>query len=335
VVRRWCDPNGDGDPSDGVDGFRVAPERVGRGFWRELRRWVLGINPGALLAGELLWQDPGAGKMWNPGPWLRGDQLDTVMNYRLADVAKAFFIDRQGAITAADFDARLAALRAEERPETGLALMSVLDSGRTDRLASQVVNPDRPYDQKRSPADDPKYDVRAPRVEEWKRLRLLAAFQFAYVGTPLVYYGTEAGMWGADDPDCRKPMVWKELRYQDEGAAPPSLTRHADPVRLDDDLLKYYQLLGRARADAPALRRGSFETVLADDARRLFAFVRVEEDRVVAAFNAGGRDLTVDLPFAGPAARDLLSARRYRSKDGKVSVVIPAFGAVLLAADNR
>jgi neopullulanase len=31
---------------------------------------------------------------------------------------------------------------------------------------------------------------------------------FAMPGTPSVYYGTEAGMIGEHDPDCRRPMTW-------------------------------------------------------------------------------------------------------------------------------
>ena len=37
---------------------------------------------------------------------------------------------------------------------------------------------------------------------------MVALFQFTYVGAPMMYYGTEAGMWGADDPCDRMPMVW-------------------------------------------------------------------------------------------------------------------------------
>jgi len=335
VVSRWGDPNGDGDPGDGIDGWFVeGPERLGRTFWRELRRWVLGINPAAILAGDALWQDREAGRMWSPERWLRGDQLDAVSNYRLAEVVQAFFLDRQGAIPATELDARLTVLREELRPESRLALLNVFDGPQTDRLASQAVNADRPYDRQRSPAEDPKYDVSAPRAEEGKRLRLLAAFQFAYVGAPVVYYGPEAGLWGADDPDCRKPMLWPEIRYEDEKAHPLGRPRRGDPVRTDDDLFRFFQTLGRIRAAAPSLRRGGVETILADDARKLFAFARVEEDRVLAAFNAGGRDQTLELPFSIPS-RDLLTGRRYRPRDAKTSVTVPALGAVLLAADER
>jgi glycosidase len=335
IVRRWGDPNGDGDPSDGVDGWRLdAADRVPHGFWREFRRWVLGINPQAYLAGEVWWEDWDNVRMWNAAPWLGGDQLDAVMNYRWAAAVRAFFVDRQNAIPASELDARLAALRADYRPETNYALMNLLDSHDTDRLASQIVNPDRPYDHQSSPKDDPTYDVRAPRVEEWRRLRLVAAFQFAYLGAPMVYYGTEAGMWGADDPDCRKPMVWRELQYANEAGHPLGQRRHDDPVRFDEDLYRYYQALGRIRASQPALRRGTFETVLADDEHRVYAFVRaLDEDRVLAAFNASDKEQTVSLAFAAAGGRELLSGRRLKARDGKLSLPLPPLGAALVAAE--
>lgn len=53
VTRRWLDPNGDGDPSDGVDGFRLdVAHHVPLGFWRDYRRFVRGIAPNALLLGK-------------------------------------------------------------------------------------------------------------------------------------------------------------------------------------------------------------------------------------------------------------------------------------------
>lgn len=335
VVRRWGDPNGDGDPSDGIDGWRLhAADRVPHGFWREFRRWVLAVNPEAYLVGEVFWEDWDFNKMWDPAPWLKGDELDAVVNYRFAAAARAFFLDRRNAISASELDARLAALRPAP-PASGLATLNLLDSHDTDRLASQAVNPDRAYDHLVGPGDDPTYEVRAPRSEEARRARLAAVFQFAWPGAPLVYYGTEAGMWGADDPDCRKPMLWKDLRHEEEATHPLGQKRRSDPVRVDEELLAFYQALGRARGERPALRRGEVETVLADDTRRLFVFVRsAEEDRVVAAFNASDREHTVELPMGTPS-RDLLSSRRYKPRAEATSVTLRPLTAVLLAADRR
>jgi hypothetical protein len=77
------------------------------------------------------------------------------------------------------------------------------------------------------------------------------------------------------------------------------------------------------------------ETLLADDARRLFVFARAtEENRVFAAFNGSDREQTVEVP-EGAASRDLLSARRYKPRDGKTSVTLPPLSAALLAPDRR
>ena len=32
----------------------------------------------------------------------------------------------------------------------------------------------------------------------------------------MIYYGDEVGMWGVNDPCCRKPMVWNEIKYEEE-----------------------------------------------------------------------------------------------------------------------
>ena len=41
------------------------------------------------------------------------------------------------------------------------------------------------------------------------------AFMYLHCGTPCIYYGTEVGMTGGGDPDCRRVMPWDE-RQQDQ-----------------------------------------------------------------------------------------------------------------------
>jgi neopullulanase len=45
--------------------------------------------------------------------------------------------------------------------------------------------------------------------DEDKALQALA-FTFMQTGSPCIYYGTEMGMSGDNDPDCRKPMDWSQ-----------------------------------------------------------------------------------------------------------------------------
>ena len=207
VVQRWMDPNGDGDPSDGVDGWRLdVAEKVGFPFWRAFRQWTRAINPESYLTGEVWWEDWDKNRMFNAEPWLRGDVFDAVMNYRWAAEVMHFFRDRKLKISATEFMTRLDSLRADYRPEVNPVLMGLYASHDTDRLASMLVNPDLLFDHRVSARDNPQYDVRKPTADEIRRQKLLVLFQMTSIGAPMVYYGEEAGMWGGDDPDERKPM---------------------------------------------------------------------------------------------------------------------------------
>ncbi len=48
-----------------------------------------------------------------------------------------------------------------------------------------------------------------------KKQHLAAAFQLLLPGMPMIYYGDEYAMPGANDPDCRRGMYWDE-EYQDK-----------------------------------------------------------------------------------------------------------------------
>jgi len=327
IVRRWGDPNGDGDPSDGIDGWRLdAAELVGHGFWRDFRTWVLEVNPNAYITAELWWEDYAANKIFNGAPWLGGDQFDAVMNYRWAAATRLFFLDQKTAITPTEFDRRLAALRADYRDVTNYALQNLMDSHDTDRVSSMAVNPDHLYDHKISWRDDPTYQVRAPRADERARQRLVTIFQFAYLGAPMIYYGDEAGMWGGDDPDERKPMVWQDMRYDNEKIDPLGRPRPNDPVRFDTALYRLYAQLSRIRTESEPLRRGTIRTVIADDSARVFGFVRESKGHsVTAIFNASTRSQTV----AAPAGRDLLTNRKIVPVRSRI--VVPPMSAVLIA----
>lgn len=54
AARFWLDPNGDGDFSDGIDGFRCdAAKEVPHSYWNTFRKYVKSVNPEALILGEV------------------------------------------------------------------------------------------------------------------------------------------------------------------------------------------------------------------------------------------------------------------------------------------
>lgn len=304
IVRRWMDPNGDGDPSDGIDGWRLdVAEMVAIPFWREFRTWVREINPDAYLVGEVWWEDWKNNKMFNAEPWLRGDAFDAVMNYRWAREVAHFFIGRKNKITATELLRRLDSLRAEYRTDVNYVLMNLMDSHDTDRLASHIVNVDSYYDKHVGVNDNRHYDVRKPNNDELRTQKLIALFQMTCIGAPTIYYGTEAGMWGADDPDCRKPMLWPDSTYDDERSHPFGASRPADRNVFNADLHRHYKSLIEIRNEHPSLSLGEITTLFADDANDVFAFLRSHEsERIVVVINNSRKKQTVEIPRAGALA---------------------------------
>jgi len=271
ITRRWMDPDGDGDPSDGIDGWRLdVPNEIPGPFWEDWRRLVKSINPEAYISGEI----------WDRADsWLEGNRFDAVMNYPFAAAAVDWLGGgRKGRATSA-FVTELADLRMAYPRAATDSLMNLLDSHDTDRLVSMFANPGRDYDRMNRPQDDnPDYDQGKPSPECYARARLLALLQATYVGAPMIYYGDEVGMWGADDPSCRKPMLWKDLEpYQD--------AKH-DFV-MEDQLQWYRRVFGLRRAH-PALRTGSLHTLLVDDEQRLWVFERAGGgEKLLVALNGG------------------------------------------------
>lgn len=303
IVRRWMDPNGDGDPSDGIDGWRLdVAEMVALPFWRDFRTWVRSINPEAYLVGEVWWEDYSKERMFNAAPWLAGDAFDAVMNYRLAREVGYFFKARNLKISARTFAYRLDSLRAEYRDDANGVLMNVLDSHDTDRLASQIVNPDTRYDgSETSVANAREYHVRKPNEEERKTQKLIVLFQMTYVGAPAVYYGDEAGMWGADDPDDRKPMLWKDMVYDNEQHHPFGLPRPNDVNRFDSTLFAHYAHCIALRRSSDALRLGEYKTIMADDTLDVLAYARqYNKERVLVVLNNAMMTQRITIPLDPP-----------------------------------
>lgn len=300
VVKRWMDPNNDGNPEDGVDGWRLdVAEKVSLEFWRDFRRWVRSINPEAYLVGEVWWKDWQNGKMFNAAPWLQGDVFDAVMNYRWAREAMLYFTGQKTKISVTEFAARLQGLLGDYPTDANYVLMNLYDSHDTDRLGSHIINSDVSYDKNTGVNDNRNYNVRKPNDKELQTLKLMALFQMTYVGAPMIYYGTEAGMWGADDPDCRKPMLWQDYAYDSERSHPFNKRRPADQNQFDPELFRYYKSLTAIRKQYRAFSVGSFTPLLTDNERDLFCFLRSwENEHLVVALNNSwnARDVEIKLP---------------------------------------
>jgi cyclomaltodextrinase / maltogenic alpha-amylase / neopullulanase len=286
VTRRWLDPDGDGDPSDGVDGFRLdVAEMVPLGFWRDYRRFVRGINPEAYLVGEVWWEK-WPDRIYDPAPWLQGDVFDAVMNYRWYMPTRGFFANAPRELAPAAYAASLDSLGTGIEPAHLKVMMNLTASHDTPRFGTSIYNPGR-YKYHNSPREDSTYLIDRPDDRTRRIQELILAQQFTYIGAPHIWNGDEVGMWGADDPDDRKPMVWSDLNYEEEVVHPFERPRHRDRVAPDTALLQVYrELIGLRKQNLRLFVDGKLNWLVTDDKRGLLIYDRVLGDRrAIVAFN--------------------------------------------------
>jgi len=294
IVKRWMDPNADGDPSDGIDGWRIdVAERVQLNFWNVFGNWVREINPNAYITGEVWWEDFWNNKQFDASPWLEPGKFDGVMNYRFADAMFKFFIDQEQQIKPSELKEIVETIISDYGEDRMFYLQNLLGSHDMERFASAIVNPDRWIDHANNLRWNSEFDVSKPNLEERNIQKTIIAFQFAFIGSPYIYYGDEVGMWGADDPDCRKPMIWDEFKYDDEIAHlcdysdDCTNTRQVDKIGVDHDLLNFYKQMIKLRKNYPVLNRGTFKTLFMNDSKGIFAFERsLDNQKIIAIFNS-------------------------------------------------
>jgi alpha-glucosidase len=151
------------------------------------------------------------------------------------------------------------------------------------------------------------------------RTELALIFQFTYVGTPGIYYGDEYGMPGGKDPDDRRTFDWSQASTTNAAVA---LTRELSAIRN-----RY-----------PALRTGSFMTLITDDANHIYAFGRVDAaNRIAVVLNNDSAAHAVTVPVwqlsvpNGTTVSDLLTGNDYTASGGNVTVRVAAHYGVILA----
>ncbi len=157
-----------------IDGWRIdVADEVDFTFLQEFRRAVKELKPDALLLGET----------WKDGrDLLRGDQMDSVMDYLFRDALVAYFAERS--IDARTFDQRTQRILANYPDNAHPVLYNLIGSHDTARFLTVAGG-------------------------DLDRLKLAVVFQMTFPGIPAIYYGDELGMKGENDPGCRGPMDWR------------------------------------------------------------------------------------------------------------------------------
>jgi glycosidase len=296
ATRRWLAP--DGDTARGIDGFRLdVADHVGLVFWRDWRKHVRSIKTDAYLVGEIWWQQ-WPDELMNPVPYTSGDVFDAVMFYQVYRPAKYFFAQSDMGISAAQLKDSLLLQWNRLRPTNRYAMMNVSSTHDAPRLLSCFGNPGK-YKYHALPHENPAYITGRPSAETYQRLKLYLAHLFTIPGAPQIWNGEEMGMWGGDDPDCRKPLWWKELKFQPETATnfQPGEKRF-DSVGFNSDQYNWYKKLIALRKANPVLATGDIEFILTNGKQLGYRRFKGKEE-VLIYFNLENNTSTITLPQTG------------------------------------
>ncbi len=293
VTKRWLAP--DGDTARGIDGFRLdVADHIGMVFWRDWQKYVKSINPDAYLVGEIWWEEwPDA--LMNPVPYVSGDIFDAVMFYQVYRPARSFFGKMNDEIDAEQFKDSLELQWNRLRPSTVKAMMNTAATHDSPRLLTSFANSTK-YKYQAKPNDNPDYITGKPDDETYQRVKLYLIHQFTTLGAPQIWNGDELGMWGGDDPDCRKPLWWPEFEFDPEyrNNFQPG-KKEFDEVGFNKEHFEFYKKIIQIRKENPVLVDGSFEFLVASG-KRLSYKRKNDTDEIIVIFNLEDEDSEFELP---------------------------------------
>ena len=217
-----------------IDGWRLdVGDEISHFFWKNFRKAIKAVKKDMLIIGEI----------WHyAGDFLEGDEWDTVMNYPFYLNLIDLLADEK--INVSQFVQNLGYLKGRLNKKCYPLMWNLIDSHDTARFLHLC------HDNK-------------------KKQHLAAAFQLLMPGMPMVYYGDEYAMPGANDPDCRRGMYWDE-EYQDK------------------EMYNWYKKLMQIRKAHACIVEGEMiETITNDDEDTIVMIRKNGEETIAMLFNCG------------------------------------------------
>ncbi|HEU0293624.1 MAG TPA: alpha-amylase family glycosyl hydrolase [Anaerolineales bacterium] len=303
ISRSWLKQGAGGWRMD-VSGDASFPN----GYWETFRSVTKGTDPNTLLISETWQKDSTLLRM------LRGDRLDTTMNYRVRDAVIGFlapgnfdskgFADSGRIIAPSEFAARMESIREDYPDAAYYSLMNLLDSHDTERLLWTLTPGQETTASKEGDA---------AHVAEGKlRQQLASLIQFTVPGAPTVYYGDEVSLTGDDDPDDRRTYPWA-----DKGGSP------------DQAMFDHYKMLNTLRSPNGVLVNGDFKVLLADDASGVVAYGRkTNSQAALVIVNRSNQAQSGALPVEGYWPNGTTLNKAYAVGTGGASSVSVVDGAI-------
>ena len=334
----WLDPNGDLDPADGIDGFRLDHVSA---YHADESPWGYDLDWWIAWKAELSALNPDVFTFAEQADW--GSHGVDLLPAHDATMTKPFLFAARDALaneTAGPLYDQMSATVATLPP--GKTYLGTLGDHDIDRLTSVLGG-------------------------SLTKAKVAAAILMTQPFPPVIYFGDELGMLGtkqdygsdANDIPMREPFKWNAV------AGPPmsnywvlNSQAYNNAFSGDNDgrsveeqngvtgsLLEEYKTLIAARKDHVALRRGSYHAIDATSSR-VWAFLRYQEgeETLLVAMNLCYSARTPDLdlsnteiPGGSTTVQDIITSEFLSditdANKSAYSITLPAYGYRILAVN--
>ena len=148
----------------------------------------------------------------------------------------------------------------------------------------------------------------------YDKMALMQTFIMTIPGVPVIYYGDEIGMTGANDPDCRRMMRFEGLNNR------------------ETKLWNQVATLTHLRSENPVLIYGDFINLKAETDSWAYARKYFDKEAIVLINNSKAeKKLEITLP-ASLKNKNLKATfkNKFKISDGKLQLTLPAFSAEVL-----
>ncbi|MBR7131904.1 MAG: glycoside hydrolase family 13 protein [Clostridia bacterium] len=279
VLRYWL--------KKGIKGWRLdVADELPDDFLDKIRLAVKSEDSESYLLGEV-WED--ATNKISYGSrrrFLRGRQLDSVMNYPFANAIVELLKGGSGE----KFINTVLSITENYPPQAIKLLMNHIGTHDTARILTRLGTDGE------LPSDREAQSQARLTPEQYTRgtalLKLAALLQFTLPGVPSVYYGDEAGLTGFGDPFCRAAYPWG---------------------RENTELLEFYRTLGKIRRNSPAFKETEFVPLNCSES--LVSYLRKGSgNTVLVAVNCGGTEREMLLHYELRSLNPLLGNKTENGK---------------------